>query len=48
MSICSEKDGWCTSNIQDKCRDIMSKKHEFLVKNQSNEGHNREEKNSKK
>lgn len=29
---CSEKDGWCLSNIQDKCRNIMSHKHENLFK----------------
>lgn len=29
---CSEKDGWCCLNIQDKCRNIMSGKHEKLVK----------------
>jgi hypothetical protein len=27
---CSEKDGWCVNNIQDKCRNIMNKKHEGL------------------
>jgi hypothetical protein len=30
--VCSEKDGWCTSNIQNKCRDLMSQKHEKLSK----------------
>lgn len=32
---CSEKDGWCLSNIQDKCRNIMNQKHENLFKNLS-------------
>ena len=36
-SECSEKDGWCTSNIQDKCRNLMSQKHEKLSKTISNE-----------
>ncbi len=29
---CTEKDGWCCLNIQDKCRNIMSSKHEKLFK----------------
>ncbi len=29
---CTEKDGWCCTNIQDKCRNIMSAKHEKLFK----------------
>jgi hypothetical protein len=32
---CSEKDGWCVSSIQNKCRDIMSQKHENLFKSLS-------------
>ncbi len=31
-TVCNEKDGWCTSNIQNKCRDLMSQKHEKLSK----------------
>jgi len=29
---CDEKDGWCITNIQDQCRNIMSAKHEVLAK----------------
>lgn len=31
-SSCSEKDGWCCINVQDKCRNIMSSRHEQLSK----------------
>ena len=34
---CNEKDGWCSNNIQDKCRNLMSQKHEKLSKSISNE-----------
>lgn len=29
---CDEKDGWCIQNFQDRCRSIMSEKHEKLAK----------------
>lgn len=31
-SRCNEKDGWCMTNIQDRCRNIMSQKHEKIAK----------------
>jgi general transcription factor 3C polypeptide 5 (transcription factor C subunit 1) len=45
-TVCGDKDGWWTSNIQNKCRDLMSQKHEKLSKALANE--QKESKKAKK